>query len=83
MASIAEIGIERKPNAHTDARALLSGPEAARYLGMSHRFVQKETAAGNIPVVRIGSPGSRRKATRYRPTDLDAYIERNLVGGAK
>ena len=59
--------------------ALLKAPEAADYLGVSLRFVQNETAAGNLPVVRLGRPGSRKCAVRYLRADLDEYIARRRV----
>jgi excisionase family DNA binding protein len=57
--------------------ALLTLVEAARYLSMSRRWVQKQIALGVIPTVRIpGRPGALKASVRFRPADLDACIER-------
>lgn len=44
----------REPGKELDTR-LLSGMEAARYCGVSKKFISKHTAAGRFPgVVRVG-----------------------------
>lgn len=49
---------------------LLNTPEAARVLGVSKAFLERDRWAGpRIPFVRIGS-----RAVRYRLADLDAYV---------
>jgi excisionase family DNA binding protein len=49
---------------------LLSTQEAARYLGMSAAFLERDRWAGaRIPFIRVGS-----RAVRYRREDLDAFI---------
>lgn len=53
---------------------LLTTAEAARYLGMSKAFLERDRWAGaRIPFVRLGS-----RSVRYRVSDLDAYIEGRL-----
>lgn len=49
---------------------LLNTRDAARYLGVSMSFLEKDRWAGaRIPFVRVGS-----RAIRYRRADIDAYI---------
>jgi len=45
--------------------------EAARYLGVSTAFLERDRWAGaRIPFVKVGS-----RAIRYEPAVLDAYIQ--------
>ena len=55
---------------------LLSRREAALYLGVSEQTlaIWKCTGRYNLPVVKIGG------LAKYRKADLDAFIERRLVG---
>jgi excisionase family DNA binding protein len=49
---------------------LLSTKEAARYLGVSAAFLERDRWAGaRIPFVRVGT-----RVVRYRLADLDAFI---------
>lgn len=49
---------------------LLTTREAARYLGVSKAFLERDRWAGaRIPFVRVGT-----RAVRYRPEDLDHYL---------
>lgn len=49
---------------------LLSTKEAARLLGVSKAFLDRDRWAGaRIPFIRVGA-----RAVRYRREDLDAYI---------
>lgn len=51
---------------------LLTTEQAARYLGVSKSFLERDRWAGaRIPFVKVGS-----RAVRYRLTDLEAYLER-------
>jgi excisionase family DNA binding protein len=50
---------------------LLTTKEAARYLGVSEAFLERDRWAGaRIPFVKIGS-----RAVRYQHAELDAYIQ--------
>lgn len=50
---------------------LLTTKEAARYLGVSEAFLERDRWAGaRIPYVKVGS-----RAVRYRPQDLEAYLK--------
>lgn len=50
---------------------LLNTAEAARMLGMSKAFLERDRWAGaRIPYIKIGS-----RAVRYRRKDLENYIE--------
>jgi excisionase family DNA binding protein len=51
-------------------RRYLSQREAAEYLGLSARFVSRETLAGRLPVIRLGEG----KALKYAREDLDTYM---------
>ena len=52
-------------------RRLLLLDEAAEYLGIRPRTVEKLAHTGRLPFVKLG------RATRYEVGDLDAFIERN------
>jgi excisionase family DNA binding protein len=50
---------------------LLTTTMAAEYLGVSKAFLERDRWAGaKIPFVRVGS-----RAVRYRPEDLQAYVQ--------
>jgi excisionase family DNA binding protein len=50
---------------------LVNARDAARLLAISERTLWSLTAAGDIPVIRIG------RAVRYDPRDLQAWIDRS------
>ena len=53
---------------------LLNTRDAAKYLGMSEAFLERDRWAGaKIPFIRIGS-----RAVRYRLPDLDAFVESRI-----
>ena len=53
---------------------LLNTEEAAQLLGVSKFYLERDRWRGaEIPFVKIGN-----RMVRYRRTDLDAYIERQL-----
>ena len=54
--------------------ALLKHTEAADYLSVNPRWLQRYRAHG-IPAVKMG------KHTMFLITDLDAYIQRNRIAG--
>lgn len=54
--------------------ALLKNKEAAIYLNVTDRWMQRYRAHG-IPAVKMG------KHTMFLITDLDAYIQRNRIAG--
>jgi predicted DNA-binding transcriptional regulator AlpA len=50
---------------------LLNTTQAARYLGLSKAFLERDRWAGaKVPFIKIGS-----RAVRYRLQDLERYIE--------
>lgn len=54
--------------------ALLTTPEAAKYLGVSEAFLERDRWAGaRIPFIRVGS-----RTVRYRMSDLEAYVENQI-----
>jgi excisionase family DNA binding protein len=48
--------------------------EAARRVGCSRRFLEKQIAAGRLKIICL-SP----RCVRIRPEDLAKYLERNAV----
>jgi excisionase family DNA binding protein len=53
---------------------LLTEKEAAQRLGLSVSTLQQRRFRGRLPAfVKLG------KAVRYRPEDLDAFIEQNRI----
>ncbi|MGA7181260.1 MAG: helix-turn-helix domain-containing protein [Thiobacillaceae bacterium] len=58
-------------------KPLLTRRQAAEYLGVKEKTLAQWATAGRygLPYIRVG-----RKAM-YRQSDLDAFIERNVVGG--
>lgn len=66
-------------------QTLLTTREAAEYLGVSKAFLERDRWAGaRIPFVKIGA-----RAVRYRTSDLEAYLDRQVrrstsdTGGAQ
>jgi excisionase family DNA binding protein len=51
-------------------------PEVAKTIQGTQRFVEREIAAGRLPVVRLS-----RKFVRVRPEDLEAYLAKYVVAG--
>jgi len=50
---------------------LLTTKEAARYLGVSAAFLERDRWAGaRIPYIKVGS-----RAVRYRSADLNTFID--------
>lgn len=50
---------------------LINTQEAARYLGVSKAFLERDRWAGaRIPFIKVGA-----RAVRYRMEDLDSYIQ--------
>ena len=53
---------------------LLTTKEAARELGVSQSFLEKDRHNGaKVPFIRIGN-----RAIRYRQEDLDAFVSANI-----
>ena len=50
--------------------------QAASHIGMSVAFLRKAVRQRRISFVRVGS-----KALRFRPSDLDRWLESNSCGG--
>lgn len=49
---------------------LLTTKDAAKYLGVSKAFLERDRWAGaRIPFIKVGS-----RAVRYRPDDLETYL---------
>lgn len=62
------------PRARAPEQILLTADEAAKALSICTRTLWLLTKSKKIASVRIG------RAVRYRPEDLRAYAEANLVG---
>jgi len=53
---------------------LLTTSEAATYISMSKAFLERDRWAGaRIPYIKMGS-----RAVRYRKSDLDEYIDKQV-----
>ncbi len=53
---------------------LLNTQQAASYLSVSKAFLERDRWAGaRIPFIKVGS-----RAVRYRLSDLDAFLERQV-----
>lgn len=58
----------------TMTNRLLTTAEAAEFLGVSKAFLERDRWAGaRVQFIKIGS-----RAVRYRLSDLDNYIERQV-----
>ena len=56
------------------ANNLLTTKEAAKYLGVSKAFLERDRWAGaRIPFIKVGT-----RAVRYRLADLDAFLDRQV-----
>ncbi len=56
------------------SKNLLTTTEAATYISMSKAFLERDRWAGaRIPFIKMGS-----RAVRYRKSDLDAYIDKQV-----
>ncbi|WP_369123378.1 helix-turn-helix transcriptional regulator [Marinobacter salarius] len=54
--------------------ALCTTKEAAELLGVSKAFLERDRWAGaRVPFIKVGS-----RAVRYRLSDLESYIERQI-----
>ncbi|MCU7879005.1 MAG: helix-turn-helix domain-containing protein [Candidatus Thiodiazotropha sp. (ex Lucinoma borealis)] len=55
-------------------KTILNTKEAAAYLGVSMAFLERDRWAGaRIPFIKVGA-----RAVRYRMSDLEAYLERQV-----
>lgn len=54
---------------------LMTLEEAATYLGVSKVSLRRWTVSGQLGCVRVGA----RRDRRFRKSDLDAYIKRNMT----
>ena len=59
--------------AHRDSRPLMSIPETAAHLGKSRATVYRLIHSGHLRTVQVGA------TLRVRPSDLDDYLDRNIV----
>lgn len=53
--------------------ALLDIPAAAERLSVTERWIRRAVAERAIPFVKVG------RYVRFRPDDLDRYVERQVV----
>lgn len=59
---------------------LLTARDVAELLGVTAETVLRWTRNGELPAVRL--PGTARGRLRYRPDDVEAWIEGRLEGAA-
>lgn len=57
---------------------LLTAREVADLLGVTAETVLRWTRAGELPAIRL--PGTARGRIRYRPADVDAWLDRHETG---
>ena len=69
--SIASVAMEGR--ATDRPRRLLTGPEVEEILGKKRTSIFEAVRRGDLVAVRLG------RSLRFRPEDVDAYIERNLT----
>jgi excisionase family DNA binding protein len=67
--------VSKRQQAHL-AVVLHTVPQTAQRLGCSEMHVYRLAAAGELAVVDIAPPTSKRSKTRIRSDDLAEYIER-------
>lgn len=70
---------QKAPAANGPQSGLLSRQEAARYLGVTEHTLDVWASLGryDLPYVKIG------RLAKYRRVDLDQFISKRVVGGAK
>ncbi len=56
---------------------MLTMAEAAEYLAVTNRMMRRLQSERRVAFVRVG------RHIRFRPVDLDAFIEDNSVGAAR
>lgn len=56
-----------------DGRPLMTIPEAADYLGVARDSVYRFIRRGDLRSIMVGN------VLRIRPSDLDAFLENNIV----
>jgi excisionase family DNA binding protein len=59
------------------SKRFLNVKEAAEWLGLARSAIYAMVAAGQLACYRIGPNGGRLK---FKPSDLDAYVESTRVG---
>jgi len=64
-------------NLANDPAALLKADQVAVRLGCSLRLVRQLSADRRIPFVKVG------RLTRFKPSDVESYVERNTVRGIR
>lgn len=78
---VAQLAAARSEIAHLreTPRPLLTLAQAATFLGLSTREVQRLVSAGELPKIALGE-----KSQRIAPADLDAFIAaRRVVAGSR
>lgn len=68
--------MQRNPTPATLVRRCLKPADAAAYLSISKKTLERLTRRGEIPSI------ARGRLRRYAVDDLDAWIERNRKGDA-
>lgn len=62
---------------------LLTLDQVAEILGVTPRMVRELRAKNLIPYVKVGTGRFKDRLVRFRRSDIDAYIEENLVDPRK
>lgn len=59
----------------TTSRTPMTPRQAAEKVGVTERFLRNEVRRGNLRVLRLG------RMLRFRPEDIDEYLESRLTTG--
>ena len=57
---------------------MLKYPEAAAFLAVGKTTLYELVGRGEIQVVQFGT-GKKARCTRFRPEDLEAFVEAKLI----
>lgn len=66
------MSVSKKATSVAESRSLLRPKETADLLGVSERYLSTLSRRGELPFVRMG-----KRAVRYSPDDVAAFIDRS------
>ena len=72
------VGIGKLGDDLKQSQRLLNYREAAELLAVGKTTLYDLVGLGEIPVVQFGT-GKKRGCTRFRPEDLEAFVEARLI----
>ncbi len=71
------MGTHRHKEFLVDNNYLITAYETAERLGCTEKMVRKMARDGRLPSVKVGA------LLRFRPADIEAFVEANLRGAAR